>query len=639
MLLTVRLRSAGEVVGVDLVDHLVLADVEYLFHEGVETGPMARVMYIECFSGAAGDMLLGALVDAGVPIEALRDGDGLPRCQPRPLRVACRDGRALRPRASRWWAPNGAHEHGHDHGHDQAMTTPTRTATTTAHRSLTDIVHLIGQSALSPAGKATAAALFRRLGEAEAAIHNVPIDTIHLHEVGALDSIIDIVGVVFAIDWLGIDDIVASPMNVGGGTVEIAHGTFPVPAPATARLLKGVPIYSDGPQVELTTPTGALLVSGYAKAYGPAPAMTHRPHRLRRRHARLRGRAQRPSRADRGADDGVPDVNLRQRAQDRMRNRRHEPAVVRAGDRPALRRRGAGRVSDPRHHEEGQAWHARHGARAGRPAAGRHRRPVSRDDDDWGPSRDRRARDRWIGAGWRSPTTGGTVRIKVAERAGVVLNAVPEFEDCLRIAEATGRPVKDVQAEALAAWRHNMVRRRPAARSCRLRTTARRTFALPIGVDFSGCVPFLPHDRHRLRQQPAAPRDGLREDRGRRHRPLQAAGGVRRPLRHGQRRALAERLRQAAEAGLDPIAYCDRMEQEFRQAWRSLDISFDDFIRTTQPRHQAGVTEIATRLHRAATSTRAPTRAGTASAAKRSSRRRTWLAAAVRFIRRSSRSG
>ena len=85
---------------------------------------------------------------------------------------------------------------------------------------------------------------------------------------------IDICGVVFALDWLGIDDIIASPMNVGGGSVEIAHGTFPVPAPATVLLLKGVPIYSAGPQVELTTPTGALLVSDYAKDYGPAPAMT-----------------------------------------------------------------------------------------------------------------------------------------------------------------------------------------------------------------------------------------------------------------------------------------------------------------------------------------------------------------------------
>ena len=102
----------------------------------------------------------------------------------------------------------------------------------------------------------------------------MPIDTIHFHEVGAVDSIIDICGVVFAMDWLGIDDIVASPMNVGGGTVQIAHGTFPVPAPATVLLLKGVPIYSAGPQVELTTPTGALLVSDYAKDYGPAPAMT-----------------------------------------------------------------------------------------------------------------------------------------------------------------------------------------------------------------------------------------------------------------------------------------------------------------------------------------------------------------------------
>ncbi len=102
----------------------------------------------------------------------------------------------------------------------------------------------------------------------------MPIAQIHLHEVGAVDSIIDIVGAVFALEWFGIDDVVASPLNVGSGTVQIAHGTFPVPAPATLRLLTGIPVYSRGPAVELVTPTGALLVSDYAKAYGPIPAMS-----------------------------------------------------------------------------------------------------------------------------------------------------------------------------------------------------------------------------------------------------------------------------------------------------------------------------------------------------------------------------
>src|SRR5262249_29117688 len=142
-----------------------------------------------------------------------------------------------------------------------------------SHSPLSEILRLIDASALSSGVKGRASALFRRLGEAEAAIHGAPVETIHFHEVGAVDSIIDIVGVSFAMEWFGIDDVVASPLNVGGGTVEIAHGTFPVPAPATVRLLTGAPIYSKGPQVELLTPTGALLVSGYAKSYGPMPGM------------------------------------------------------------------------------------------------------------------------------------------------------------------------------------------------------------------------------------------------------------------------------------------------------------------------------------------------------------------------------
>ena len=126
---------------------------------------------------------------------------------------------------------------------------------------------------MSPEGQDRAVHLFERLAQAEAAIHNTPIERVHLHEVGALDSIIDIVGAVYGFEWFGIDDIVASPLNVGGGTVTCAHGVFPVPAPATARLLSGVPIYGNG-TTELVTPTGALLVTGYARQFGPLPAMT-----------------------------------------------------------------------------------------------------------------------------------------------------------------------------------------------------------------------------------------------------------------------------------------------------------------------------------------------------------------------------
>src|SRR5262249_3407356 len=131
----------------------------------------------------------------------------------------------------------------------------------------------IRRSSLKAESQDRAVHLFERLADAEATIHNVPIEKVHLHEVGALDSIIDIVGAVYGFEWFGVDDVEASPLNVGGGTVECAHGTFPVPAPATARLLAGVPVYGQGDK-EMVTPTGALLVTSYAKAYGPLPAMS-----------------------------------------------------------------------------------------------------------------------------------------------------------------------------------------------------------------------------------------------------------------------------------------------------------------------------------------------------------------------------
>ena len=121
--------------------------------------------------------------------------------------------------------------------------------------------------------KARANRLFTRLAEAEAGIHQMPVEKVHLHEVGAIDSIVDIVGGVFALEWFGAEQIVASPINVGSGMVECEHGTLPVPAPATAALVAGVPIYAAGPPGEKLTPTGALLLTEFATEYGDLPTM------------------------------------------------------------------------------------------------------------------------------------------------------------------------------------------------------------------------------------------------------------------------------------------------------------------------------------------------------------------------------
>src|SRR3990172_7233670 len=237
-----------------------------------------RVLYLDCFSGISGDMALGALLDAGLPLEELEGALGS-------LAVSGFDVRAERVlragvSATKFMLHEQDHRHGgeHRHGADDRHAEEHRTGQEHRHRhphrTLAEIVALIDASALSPPGRDRAKALFHRLAEAEAAIHQMPIDQVHLHEVGALDSIIDIVGAVFALEWAGADRIGCSPLNVGGGMVHSAHGHFPVPAPATIRLLGDAPIYSGAVQKELVTPTGALIATSYASSFGPIPAMS-----------------------------------------------------------------------------------------------------------------------------------------------------------------------------------------------------------------------------------------------------------------------------------------------------------------------------------------------------------------------------
>jgi len=218
---------------------------------------VSRILYFDCGSGIAGDMLLGALVDLGLPIDLLRSA--LATLPLKDYRVESSVVRRGSLRATRVEVVVGAEAEGHGHRHHH-------------HRGLTDILAILEQSGLDKAVKERAAGLFRRLAEVEAGAHGTAIEKVHFHEVGAVDSIVDIVGGVFGLAWLGVERMVASPLNLGSGTVTMSHGTFPVPAPATARLVEGVPVYGAG-DGELTTPTGALLVTGHAQAYGALPLM------------------------------------------------------------------------------------------------------------------------------------------------------------------------------------------------------------------------------------------------------------------------------------------------------------------------------------------------------------------------------
>jgi len=272
-----------------------------------------RIAYLDCFSGVSGDMFMGALVDAGVPallfeqtVAALNIGARLEisRVQRNGISATKVDvysnGEKDLPREMYWEQqtrqsghshhPGDAHSHAHPHEpqpvalleHNYALqnsaaagaeTTSPRPVPHEHGRGLIEIRGIIGKAAISEAAKKTAIVIFEALGTAEAKIHGTDIEHIHFHEVGAVDAMVDIVCAAVGAEALGVDEIVCSPLNVGGGTVKCAHGTLPVPAPATLELLKNAPLYSSGIQAELVTPTGAAIVKTLATRFAPFPAM------------------------------------------------------------------------------------------------------------------------------------------------------------------------------------------------------------------------------------------------------------------------------------------------------------------------------------------------------------------------------
>lgn len=209
-----------------------------------------KIAYLDCISGISGDMTLAALVDAGVALEALQDAiDSLniPGCRLVAEQVKRHGFRATHVRV----------EHEPEH----------------AHRHLHHIVSMIEGSRLTPAQQDLAKRIFQKIGEAEAKVHGTTLEKIHFHEVGAVDSIADICGAAVGLDLLGVDRIVASPVPTGTGHITIAHGRVSVPAPATAELLRGIPLVETSIACELTTPTGAAILATVADSFGPLPGM------------------------------------------------------------------------------------------------------------------------------------------------------------------------------------------------------------------------------------------------------------------------------------------------------------------------------------------------------------------------------
>ena len=388
------------------------------------------MLYLDCFSGASGDMMLGAMLDLGLPIDALKNALGSLALEygdvsAEKVTRAGVTATKFRLHDTRPPVPDNGHRHYH----------------------LKGIVNAIRRSALKPESQDRAIHLFERLAEAEAAIHGTPIEKVHLHEVGALDSIIDIVGAVYGFDYFGIDDVVASPLNVGGGTVRCAHGDFPVPAPATARLLVNAPVYGSGTS-ELVTPTGALLVTGYAKSYGPLPAM-------------------RIEQIGYGAGDRDPEnhPNVLRMIVGEAEAAVHVHRVVEI----------VCEIDDMNPQLFGPLMEQLHKAGAldvfYAPVQMKKNRPgtlvtvLARPEDRERLSGILFAETTTIGVRYQEmmreclerevivvETPLGPVRFKLARRGDRVVNAAPEFEDCARIAGEKSVPVKDVQAAALKAW-------------------------------------------------------------------------------------------------------------------------------------------------------------------------------------------
>jgi uncharacterized protein (TIGR00299 family) protein len=414
-----------------------------------------RIAYLDCFSGISGDMLLGALVDAGVPFDKLAAvAESLNVGARLEARKVSRGGIAGT-KVDVLTADSSTHTHEHSHTHEG----DSKPHSHAPHRHLSSILKIIAAAPLSDAVKQRATRAFQLLGEAEAGIHSIPIERVHFHEVGAVDTIVDIVCAAAGAELLAIDRWIASPLNVGSGTVECAHGTLPVPAPATLALLADAPIYSAGPAMERVTPTGATILRMLDVQYGAMPAM-------------------RPSSSGYGAggrdtpgqpnllriivgDETAPD----QAAAQPNADSNVEPIAILEtvidDSTPQL----LAYVSDLL--LQSGAWDV-------------YRIPVQMKKGRCGaqltvlchPDRLATLRDilfretTTIGAHWRIEnkialarefaevaTQWGQVRIKIARNAAsAITNASPEYEDCRRIAEQHSIPLKQVMLEVARAY-------------------------------------------------------------------------------------------------------------------------------------------------------------------------------------------
>lgn len=440
---------------------------------------MPRIAYLECFSGISGDMFLGALVDAGVSpeslaktVEALNLGAKLEISRVVRSGISATkvdvwvDGEKDMPREEYWAKQEAGHSHedahhGHSHSHEHHHHEPAHHEHSVqkaehkhshSHRGLNEIRTIISKAAISESAKKTAIAIFEALGAAEAKIHNVAVEKIHFHEVGAVDAIVDIVCAAVGSEALRVDEIVCSPLNVGGGFVQCAHGTFPVPAPATLELLKDAPVYSTEVQKELVTPTGAAIVKTLAKRFSKFPPM------------KVEKSAYGAGARDFSGHPNVLRLVVGETDESLAAKTISEDIAVLEANLDDLNPQVFGYVMD-RLLEEGalDVFGVPVQMKKNRPGtvltvlcktedADKLTRLLFTETTTLGVRRREESR-RILARKWQNvPTPWGEVRIKIASMNGAVTNYAPEYEDCRRIAAEHHVPLKSVIQEAARAY-------------------------------------------------------------------------------------------------------------------------------------------------------------------------------------------
>ena len=433
----------------------------------VQAFDFMRIAYLECFSGISGDMFLGALVNAGVSpklledtVEALEIGARLEisRVVRGGISATKVDvyahGEKDLPREV-FWEQHTDHAHDHDssHEHSHAASHKHPRHDHVHGRGLTEIRAIIEKAAINATAKATAIRIFEALGEAEAEIHNTSIERVHFHEVGAVDAMVDIVCAAVGAESLAVEEWVCSPLNVGGGTVQCAHGTLPVPAPATLKLLRDAPVYSSGPQVELVTPTGAAIVKTLSARFASFPAMKveragygagtrefpEHPNLLRL----TIGEAATTEGASLSASIGSDKIAVLEANLDDL-----SPQVLAYAMERLLAEGALDVFSVPVQMKKGRPG-ALLTVLAKLEDANRLTRTIFAETTTLGVRR-REEQRQTLSRRWETvDTTWGPVRIKIANMNGTASNYAPEYEDCRILAEAQHVPLRTVMQEAI----------------------------------------------------------------------------------------------------------------------------------------------------------------------------------------------